>query len=149
MKKIFEKIYTEKDSITNLAIFIASLFTVLIYLFTKELYLSALFFLAFFSFTKVISGFFIGKIYKTSEVKEDFSRYSSREMHIIFSFVENGSLFLSYSILKERRIGLDDIGLDSLVSRGVVKESRGGLYFEKGLILDENIYKLFLNYRNK
>jgi len=141
---LLQKIYSEKDISTNIAIFIASLIGFLVYLFNKDSYLSLIITVGTFSMTKMISSLFIDRLRKNGEQKKRLASYSESEISVIKVFINRGSCFLPLSDLRKGDVHIDQIGFDSLMARRVIEFVERGIGDgPTGFQLDEDLYKSF------
>jgi len=132
--KIFEKIYQEKDTSTNISLFLGSLFALVPYVLTHDFFLSLILFISIFSLSKTISLLIIHKIHQSATTKTILNSYSKNELETINFFIKNG------------KIKISDTGLDSLVARNIIEfidRSMGD--GPTGFQLQESVYKNFLN----
>jgi hypothetical protein len=146
MDKILEKIYSEKDLSTNIAIFFGALAFLATYInFDKDPYLALVALLSVFSITKVVSAAFINKTKAKQSNDLKVNSYSETEQKVISVFVDNGICFLEHNALQRGKYEVDEDGLDSLVARGVVEFIDGSFAFHPtGFQLNEEVYKVFL-----
>lgn len=146
MDKIIEKIYSEKDLSTNIAIFFGALSFLVIYInFDKDPYLALVALLSVFSITKVVSVGFINRAKAKQNNDLEINSYSEIEKKVISVFVDNGICFLEHKALQRGKYEVDEGGLDSLVARGVVEFIDGSFAFHPtGFQLNEEVYKVFL-----
>lgn len=146
MDKILEKIYSEKDLSTNIAIFLGALSFLVTYInFDKDPYLALVALLSVFSITKVVSVVFINKARTKQSSDLKINGYSETEKRVISVFVDNGICFLEQKALQREKYEINEEGLDSLVARGVVEFIDGSFAFHPtGFQLNEEVYKLFL-----
>ncbi len=143
MNRIFEKIYSEKDSNTNVALFVASIASLPVYWITKDITLVTISFIAFFSLTKVLGKIFSNILIRNAKKTALRGGFSNAEKDIIEAFIKKGTTFITISDYKKGAIGGD--GLDSLVSRGVIEFMDFSLGpWPSGFKLDEDVYKSFL-----
>jgi len=145
-EKILEKIYSEKDLSTNVAIFVGALSSLGVYsYFDKDSFLGLVAFVSLFALTKIIAGILINKYTRTDLLAKKL--YSQLETSVISAFVDKGTSFLVLSDLQKGKYGdVDSDGLDSLVARGVI-EFIDNSWGEgpTGFQLREDVYRLFLN----
>lgn len=147
MEKILDKIYSEKDSSTNIAIFVGSVSALYIYIHSdKDPFLGIIAFLSLFSLTKIISKVVIEKYQLKKKDINNKKNYSDVEKNVILSFVKAGTCFLSISDLNKGKFGtINNIGLDSLVARGIIEFIDGSIGIgPTGFHLREDVYQLFL-----
>jgi len=139
--KILESIFKEKEDTINIAIFFGSLASLLSYLYTSDLMLTMISFFMVFSIFKVISKILLLKLLENRKRSIQIKNFSSSELKIINQFIKAGSCFLSINNIKKGCIPLDEAGLDSLISRGIIEfqDIGGGLgagyYFDKDLYI--------------
>lgn len=140
MNKVFEKIYSENNSSTNIALFIASIFALIIYLTIRDLVIVTISSVGVFAFTKVISKIFSNVIFKWAKKRKLVNSLSESEKATIQSFTSKGTTFIRMSDYD----AIGGEGLDSLVSREII------WYIDtmdepSGFKLDEEIYQAFLD----
>ena len=147
MDKILEKIYSETDLSTNIAIFFGALSFLYIYIrFSKDPFLGLVALLSVFSLTKVISGVIIEKHNHKQQNILNKRYYSDLEQSVISEFVNKGTCFLVLKDLEKGKYKVDSDGLDSLVSRGVIEfVDRSFGDGPTGFQLQEEVYRMFLN----
>lgn len=143
--KILEKVYAEKDTATNLALFVASLVSLILYINKFDIVVTAISFVSAFSIAKLLSSVVIEYSKKNEEQNYTFSE---GELQIINYFITQGGSFVLHS---DHKKGLfDGAGLNSLVTRGCIEfidNSFGD--GPTGFKLDEKIYMDFLIKRVK
>lgn len=143
--KILEKIYSEKDSSTNISIFIGSDVAYSTYTLSKDAYLSTIFLIGTFSLSKVISKIVIYKASSIINRRINSQSFSKSEKAVIQKYVAKGTCFITLHDLNKGRIILDENGLHSLEARGIIQfVDRSMSYGPSGFQLSEDIYKLFL-----
>jgi len=147
MNKILEKIYSEKDLPTNIAVFFGAMSFLYVYIrFDNDPFLGLVALLSVFSLVKVVSGIAIEKYkYKQQRILNR-RYYSDLEQGVISAFTKNGTCFLVLKDLEKGKFDVDSDGLDSLVARGVVEfVDRSFGDGPTGFQLNEEVYRMFLN----
>jgi hypothetical protein len=147
MDKFLEKIYSEKDLPTNIAIFVGAIVSLCFYLyFGKDPFSGLVVLLSLFSLTKIIAKILIDKHQLKKRGSLDKKYYSDLEKDVILTFTQNGTCFLQLSEIRDGRYNtMDAAGVDSLVSRGVIEfVDRSFGDGPTGFQLKEDVYKLFL-----
>jgi hypothetical protein len=143
--KILERVYAEKDTATNLALFIASITSLFFYINKFDMVVTAISFISAFSIAKLLSTVVI-ELGKKNEGQN--YKFSEQELQIINYFIDQGGSFVLHSDYKR---GLfEGAGLDSLVTRGCVEfvdNSFGD--GPTGFKLDEKVYMYFLDRKSK
>lgn len=147
VEKILEKIYSEKDLPTNIAVFFAAMAFLYVYIrFDKDPFLGLVALLSVFSLAKVVSGIVIEKYRYKQERILNKRYYSNLELSVISVFTNNGTCFLVLKDLEKGKFKVDSDGLDSLVARGVVEfVDRSFGDGPTGFQLNEEVYRMFLN----
>ena len=140
MKEIIQKIYLEKDIATNISLFVSSVVSLIIYLYTDDTIMTFIILIGVFPLTKVLSNIIIHK-HKNKLNRNDFS---VTEKQVIKEFIKRGGCFITMNEYKENIFNSN--GLDSLVSREFIEfQDNGGFGMgPSGFKLDEKIYKVFL-----
>ena len=143
MNKWVEKIYDEKDIVTNISVFISVIIAIIIYKTVNNAYLSFLSLIGFFSLTKIISKITITVISEKINKKKFLDTFSTIEKNAIFLFVSRGTVFLLFSDIDTDEFG---DGLRSLESRGFASlRDQTEDNIPIAIVLSEDIYNKFLN----
>ena len=122
MDKILEKIYSEKDLPTNIAIFFGAISFLCIYIrFDNDPFLGFVAFVSVFSLTKVASGVIIEGYTQKKKLILSKKYYSELEQGVISAFTGAGTCFLTLKDLEKGKHDVSSDGLDSLVARGVIE----------------------------
>lgn len=143
---ILKEIYREKDISTNIAIFLASLMALIMYIFIKDVFVSMMMAISFFSLSKLLSISIISKNHRRKNEQNIIKSFSQPEKEVIQTFIANGTSYIALSDLRNGEYDFDNKAFDSLVTRGVIDfQDRSMGDGPSGFQLNIEVYKLFLS----
>ncbi len=146
MNKLFEMIYSEKDSPTNISLIIASIVGFLFYTFaSKDTYNVIFVLIATFALVKEISRPLLSKIMKSNEAKSIVNYLSISEKAVINTFISEESVFISHEKVYKKMVEFEENGLESLLARGIINFTDVDNGLGVGYRLSEEVYRLFIN----
>ena len=150
MIKILEKIYSEKDNITNFSTFLGSSFCLISYLFSKNFEISIIIAVIIFSFSKVTLNIVCNIFHRKKLEYEMFNSFSETELNAIREFISQGTTTIYFSNVTSNNL-MD--GFRSLIYRNkaekIIIPSQDPDSGPHGINITKEIYEFFLNQNNK